>query len=374
MTFSAGVIGLGFVGRAQVDALRRLPDVHVVAAAGSGPHIAQAAAALGIPKAYADYRDLIADPDVEVVHNCTPNYLHFDINRATLEAGKACYAEKPLTITSTEAADLVQLARERNARVAVNFNHRAFPQVQQAKALIAAGDIGEVYTVHGCYLQDWLLHDSAWNWRVDPNLGGPSRTVADIGSHWMDLAQSVTGAPIVEVMADLHTAIPVRYPPERRLETFERSEARGAPVQITSEDFASVLLRFANGAHGAFSVSQISAGHKNQLLLEVDGARGALVWSSQSSEQLWLGSRDAPLQVVGRDPAQALVGGMSSLPAGHAEGWNDALRTAIAGFYATLRGEPAPPWLATWEDGLRAVVLTEAILESHRRRQWVSLS
>jgi predicted dehydrogenase len=374
MTLSAGVIGLGFIGRAQVDALRRLPGVQVIAAAGSGPHINQAAAALGIPKAYTNYQDLIADPDVNVVHNCTPNHLHFDINRITLEAGKACYAEKPLTITTAQAEELVRLARAKNASVAVNFNHRAFPQVQHARALIAAGEIGNVYTVHGNYLQDWLLHDTAWNWRVDPQLGGPSRTVADIGSHWMDLAQSVTGARIVELMADLHTAIPIRYPPARRLETFERADTRGEPVHIASEDFASVLLRFSNGAHGVFSVSQISAGHKNQLLLEVDGAGGALAWNSQSSEHLWRGSRDAPVQVIGRDPAQALVGGMSTLPAGHAEGWNDALRTAIAGFYATLRGEPAPPWLATWEDGLRAVALTEAILESHRQRHWVSVA
>ncbi|MBV9577673.1 MAG: Gfo/Idh/MocA family oxidoreductase, partial [Chloroflexi bacterium] len=293
-----GVIGLGFIGRAHVDALRRIPGVQVLAVAGSSQRIVDQANQLAIPRAYADYHDLLADADIDVVHNCTPNSLHYEINRATLEAGKACFAEKPLTVTTSEAADLVTLARSTHAHVAVNFNHRGFPQVQHARALIAAGQLGQVYAVHGSYLQDWLLYATDWNWRVDPRLGGPSRAVADIGSHWMDLAQSVSGSNIVEVMADLHTALPDR----------------------ASEDFASVLLHFANGAHGVFSVSEISAGRKNRLTLEVDAERGALEWNSEDGERLWVGSRDRAAEFGQRDPRLAVVGGVSSLPAGHAEG------------------------------------------------------
>jgi predicted dehydrogenase len=372
-----GVVGLGFIGHAHVDALRRMPGVTVVAAAGSSERIKDGAARLGIDRAYTDYRELLHDRAVDVVHNCTPNQLHFEINRATVEAGKACFAEKPLTITSAEASELVELASKRNARVAVNFNHRGFPQLQQARAMIGAGQIGDVYAVHGSYLQDWLLYDTDWNWRVDPQVGGASRTVADIGSHWMDLAQHAIGSPIVEVIADLHTAIPVRFRPAAPQTTFERSSSehiRGTPFQVDSEDFASVLLRFDNSAHGTFTVSQISAGRKNQLTLEIDGARAALAWNSEESERLWVGSRDHAAKFDQRDPRRALVPEVSTLPPGHSEGWNDALRTTIAGFYDSLRsGEPFAPWVASWEDGWRGVALTEAILASHRDRQWVAV-
>jgi predicted dehydrogenase len=359
-TLRAAVIGLGFVGRAQVDALRRIPGVEVVAVCGSTERIHAQAEELGIPRGYSDYRALLASPEVDVVHNCTPNHVHFSINRAVLEAGKACFAEKPLTVTSDEAALLVQLARRSRAQVAVNFNHRGFPQVQEARAMVAAGDLGEVYAVHGSYLQDWLLSANAWNWRVDPNLGGATRTIADIGSHWMDLAQTVAGSRIVEVMADLHIAIPLRQSPS-------------GTVRVETEDFASVLLRFANGAHGSFSVSEISAGHKNQLRLELNGARGALAWNSEESERLWWGSHMEPAKLLQRNPATALVPGTSVLPAGHAEGWNDALHTTIAGYYAMLRGGQPPAWLATWEDGWRAVALTEAIVASHREGRWTTV-
>jgi predicted dehydrogenase len=372
-----GVIGLGFIGRAHVDALRRIPGITVVAAAGSSDRIKDGAVRLGIDRAYTDYRELVRDPAVDAVHNCTPNQLHFQINRAAVEAGKACFAEKPLTVTSAEAAELVELASKRAARVAVNFNHRGFPQLQQARAMIGAGQIGDVYAVHGSYLQDWLLYDTDWNWRVDPQLGGASRTVADIGSHWMDLAQHAIGSPIVEVIADLHTAIPVRFRPAAAQTTFQRpssEHARGAPFQVDSEDFASALVRFDNGAHGTFSVSQISAGRKNQLTLEIDGARAALAWNSEESERLWVGSRDDAAKLAQRDPRHALVPEVSTLPPGHSEGWNDALRTTIGGFYDSLRsGEPAAPWVASWEDGWRGVALTEAIFASHRNRQWTAV-
>lgn len=372
-----GVIGLGFIGRAHVDALRRVPGVQVAAVAGSRPEIHAQAEALGIPAAYTDYRALLADPSIDVVHTCTPNNLHFAINRATVAAGKACFSEKPLTTTSAEAIELVKLARASGKPVAVNFNHRGFAQVQQARALIAGGSIGDPFAMHGSYLQDWLLYETDWNWRVDPAVGGPSRAVADIGSHWMDLAQHITGARIVEVMADLHTAIPVRHGPDGHHSTFARQPTRDSSptpsVAIETEDFGAILLRFDNNAHGSFIVSQVSAGRKNDLSLQIDGSRAALAWSSARSEELWHGSREAGATVALRDPATSLVPGLSTLPAGHAEGWNDALHATIQAFYDAFRsGRPAAPWVATWEDGLNAVLLTEAILASHRSRAWTA--
>jgi len=371
-----GVIGLGFIGRAHVDALRRLPGVQVTAVAGSSVERARVEAeALGIANAYGEWRQLISDAAVDVVHNCTPNNLHFAINRAAVEAGKACFSEKPLTVRSAEAAELVDLAQARGVPVAVNFNHRGFPQVQQARALVAAGQVGEVHAVRGSYLQDWLLFDTDWSWRLDPSAGGVSRAVADIGSHWMDLAQHVSGARIVEVMADLSTVLPVRYKPLGTVQTFEaagHARPKGTPVQVRSEDFASILLRFDTGARGAFVVSQMSAGRKNRLELAIDGGRGALEWNSEDSERLWLGSRGGPSQLAQRDPGASRVPGTSTLPAGHAEGWADALRTAIASFYEMVRGGGRAPWVSSWEDGLREVALTEAILASSNEQRWVA--
>ena len=372
-----GVVGIGFIGAAHVDAIRRVPGAEVVAIASASLDRAERHARdLGIPRAYGDWRELVADPAVHVVHTCTPNVLHFPINRTALAAGKACFSEKPLTMTWDEAAALLEAARASGAPSAVNFNHRGFPQAQEARVRVAAGELGAVYAVHGGYLQDWLLSDRVWSWRLEPSQGGPSRAVADIGSHWMDLVQHVAGARIVAVMADLGTFFPTRLRPDRAGETFGRTvaeDASSSPVSVDTEDFASVLLRFDNGARGSFTVSQVSAGRKNRLSFEIDGARGALAWSSEESELLWLGSRDEATRVVQRNPRGSLVPELSRLPAGHAEGWSDALTAVIRGFYAHVAGAERPPWVASFADGAYAVRLTEAILASSRAERWVTL-
>ncbi|MGE3911402.1 MAG: Gfo/Idh/MocA family protein [Chloroflexota bacterium] len=372
-----GVVGVGFVGAAHIDAIRRIPHADVVAVASSTPDRARRHAdTLGIERAYADYRGLLADRDIDVVHNCTPNVWHFPINQAIIAAGKACFSEKPLTMTAAEADQLVRLVRERGVQATVNFNHRGFPQVQEARAMIEAGDLGPVHAVHGSYLQDWLLFESDWNWRLDPALGGATRVVADIGSHWMDLVQHVTGARITAVMADLGTVHETRLRPEREGETFQRGSGSAAATRmpIETEDFASVLVRFENGARGAFTVSQVSAGRKNRLSLEVDGGQGALSWCSEEGELLWHGSRTDPSGLLQRNPTAALVPGLSRLPAGHAEGWSDALVNVIRGFYQQLRGEAPRPWVATLADGAYGMQLVEAILASHQSERWVTLA
>ena len=372
-----GVVGIGFIGAAHIDAVRRIPGAEVVAIASASLDRAECHARdLGVPRAYGDWRELIKDPDVRVVHNCTPNVLHFPINKAVLEAGIACFSEKPLTMTWDEARSLLDVARACAAPAAVNYNHRGFPQAQEARARVAAGELGALHAVHGSYLQDWLLSDRVWNWRLDTAQGGPTRAVADIGSHWMDLVQHVAGARIVAVMADLATVVPTRLCPDRAAETFGRpvlDDATSTPVAMETEDFASVLLRFDNGARGSFTVSQVSAGRKNRLSFEVDGARGALAWTSEESELLWLGSREEATRVVQRNPRTTPVPELSRLPAGHAEGWSDALTTVVRGFYAHVNGAERPPWVATFEDGANGVRLAEAILASHRAERWVTL-
>ena len=372
-----GVVGIGFIGAAHVDAIRRVPYAEVVAVASSTPERARRHAdELGIDRAYGDYRELLADPDVDVVHNCTPNRWHFPINLATIQAGKACFSEKPLTLNAEEAAELVRVARETGVPTAVNFNHRGFPQVQEARTMVEGGQIGAVHTVHGSYLQDWALLGTDWGWRMDSSLGGATRVVADIGSHWMDLAQHVTGSRIVRVMADFIPSFATRMRPERAAVTFERGAGPSGPatqVEIDTEDFASVLVRFENGARGSFTVSQISAGRKNRLSLEVDGGQGALTWCSEEGEFLWHGSRTEPVRAIQRNPRLALLPGLSG-SAGHAEGWSDALVNVVCGFYAQVQGEEPRPWVATLEQGAYGMRLVEAILESSRAERWVTLT
>jgi predicted dehydrogenase len=369
-----GVVGIGFVGAAHVDAIRRVPNAEVVALASSTEERAvRHAAKLGVPRAYPDYRALLADPEVDVVHNCTPNVWHLEVNRAILEAGKACFAEKPLAMNAAEAAELSRIAQATGVPAAVNFNHRGFPQAQEARAHVEAGHIGAVHAVHGSYLQDWLLLDSDWNWRLDPAVGGASRVVADIGSHWMDLAQHVAGTRIVAVMADLATVHPSRLRPNADPETFQGSAGPAERVAVDSEDYASVLVRFENGARGSFTVSQVSAGRKNRLALDVDGTQGSLAWCSEESEWLWLGSRTEASRVLQRSPAASLLPGLSRLPAGHAEGWSDALTNVIRSFYDQIASGERAPWVATFDDGLYNARLVDAILESSRAERWVTV-
>jgi predicted dehydrogenase len=277
----AGVIGAGFIGPAHVEAVRRLGSVEVVALAASSLASAQKKAqALSIARAYGDWRELVHDPDVQVVHNCTPNVMHHEVTLAAIAAGKHIVAEKPLAMNSRETSELVQALEATPLVGAVCFNYRMYPLVQEARARVAAGDIGQVRLIHGGYLQDWLLFETDYNWRVDPRQAGASRAMADIGSHWCDLAQFVSGRRIAAVCADLGTFLPRRFRPAGEVETFagpaRRTAGAVAEISVETEDYGSVLLRYDGGARGACTISQLSAGHKNGLRLEVDGSLSSL--------------------------------------------------------------------------------------------------
>ena len=279
-----GLVGAGFVGPHHIDAVRRLGYVDVVAIAASSEASARSKAdALGVPKAYGDFQALIDDKAVDVVHNATPNYLHYQVNAATIARGKHIVSDKPLAMTSREARALLEQAREAGVVHAVTFNYRGNPLVQQARHMIARGDIGRPHFVHGFYLQDWLLKDTDYSWRLEPDKGGPSSALGDIGSHWCDLAQHVTGLRIQEVLAELTTVVPLRQKPARAREAFQAVSREDTleRVEMTLEDLASVIVRFDNGAKGAFSVGQVCAGHKNDLQLEVCGATGSITWRQE---------------------------------------------------------------------------------------------
>ncbi len=375
----AGVVGVGFIGVAHVEALRRL-GVDVIGVVGSTPERARAKAeAANLPKVYDSLEALLADPAVDVVHIATPNHLHAPQVRAAFDAGKHVVCEKPLALDSVATADLVARAGAAGLVNAVCFNIRFYPLCHQARALVGSGRLGAPRFVTGSYLQDWLLQETDWNWRLVPEQAGGLRAVADIGSHWLDLARFITGRRVVEVMADLHTFVPVRRHPAGPVETFAvgGGDEELIEEEMASDDGAGILLRFEDGARGTVSISQVSAGRKNSVSIEVDGADSALSWYSEDPDRLWIGHRGRPNEVLQRDPALAdpEVRRIIGYPGGHVEGYPDTFRALFAEAYADIaRGGPSPePTYPTFADGHDAVAVTEAIARSAREQRWITV-
>jgi predicted dehydrogenase len=370
-----GLVGAGFVGPHHVDAVRRLGFVDVVAVAGSTEASGrQKAEALGARRGYGSYQQLLDDPDVDVVHNATPNHLHYEVTSAALARGKHVVSDKPLAMTADEARRLVAEAARAGVVAAVTFNYRGNPLVQQARHAIARGDLGRPHFVHGHYLQDWLLKDTDYSWRLDPDKGGASSALGDIGSHWCDLAEHVTGLRITHVLGDITTVVPQRRKPRGSREAFQTGGSGATDlVDIAVEDLASVLVRFDNGAKGSFSVGQVCGGHKNDLVLEVCGSKASVRWHQERQNELWWGHRDRANELLQKDPSllDEEARGYAHLPGGHQEAWADAFCNLMRDIYACIAAGPPypslPPAVATFEDGCRANGIVEAILESARR-------
>jgi predicted dehydrogenase len=372
-----GIVGAGFVGPHHVDAVRRLGFVDIVAVAGSSQASAdKKAEALGARRAYGGYEALLADPDVHVIHNATPNYLHYPVNAAAIAKGKHVISDKPLAMTAAEARQLLDAATKARIVHAVTFNYRGNPLVQQARLAVARGDIGKPHFLFGTYLQDWLIKDTDYSWRLEPDKGGASSALGDIGSHWCDLAQHISGLRITEVLGDITTTIPKRKKPRGSREAFQTAGAGDAfdVVDIRVEDLASVLVRFDNGARGSFSVGQVCAGHKNDLILEICGPQGSIRWRQEHQNELWLGHRDKSNEILQKDPA--LLEGdarrYAHLPGGHQEAWADAFANVMRDIYGVIAAggdarNPHPPAFATFEDGYRANCIVEAILKSAKQ-------
>jgi len=373
---NAAIVGLGFVGRAHLDALRRL-GIPVQGALGSAPERSKASSdSLQLPRAYRSLDELAADPSVHVVHLCTPNHLHFQQASHLLRAGKHVLCEKPLTLDSRESATLVSLLKETGRVGGVAYNLRYYPLCQEARALIRKGAIGQVKLAHGSFLQDWLLFPTDWNWRLDAKLGGELRAVSDIGSHWLDLTMWLTDSKISEVCADLATVLPTRRRPKGHVESFQKAEATETEeVMITTDDYASVLLHFENDARGVVTVSQVSAGRKARLWFEIDGTEGSLAFDSESPNNLWIGRRDRACGLLPKDPALQTPEsrGYSAYPGGHPEGYPDTFVQLFKDFYGYLaKGDlRASRTFPTFESGHDALVLLEAIAESAQKKQWV---
>lgn len=360
---AAAIVGTGFMARVHAESLARI-GIPVVGVLGSSP---ERAAAAGIADAYATFDDVLADDRVRVVHVCSPNHLHYAQSLAALRAGKHVICEKPLAMASAQARELRDTATELGLVNAVCFISRFYPLCQDAAARVRSGDVGPVRLITGNYLQDWLANATDWNWRLDPELGGSLRAVGDIGSHWLDLVSFVSGQRVHAVTADLATVIPERMHPVESVETFTHSTAAAVPTAITTEDVAGVLLRFDGGARGVMTLSQVSPGRKNHLTFEMSGASASLGWGSETPEQLWIGHRDEPNQIQLRSTGD--------YPAGHAQGYPDAFKALHLAVYSAIAAgkSPEPVDFPTFDDGLTQVLVGEAIAESARLGQWVSV-
>jgi predicted dehydrogenase len=375
--FGAAVIGTGFIGGVHVEALRRL-GVTVTGVLGSSPERgAERAPALGVAKAYEDIEALCADPAVDVVHVTSPNKAHFEQVRALMEAGKHVICEKPLAMTAEQSAQMVEWEARTDRICAVNYNTRFYPLNQHAHQMVADGALGEVRLVSGHYLQDWLLKDTDWNWRLDEEEGGALRAFGDIGTHWVDLTGFITGLRIEAVFAELATFHQVRQQPVGPVETFSKAAGETRPREIRTDDAALVMLRYANGARGQVTISQVSAGRKNAMSWEVDGSEAAASWHSETPDHMWIGHRDEPNQVLQRDAAlmNATGAAAASLPGGHVEGFGDTHFAHFREVYRAIAAgrRPERPLYATFADGHEEMRVCEAVLRSSREGRWVKL-
>jgi predicted dehydrogenase len=378
VAIGAGVVGTGFIGVVHVEALRRL-GIDVRGVVGSTPERARAKAQTApLPPVYDSLEEMLADRTVEVVHLTTPNHLHHPQVKAALAAGKHVVCEKPLALSSEESAELLELAEASGLVHAVNFNIRFYPLCQEARARCRAGDLGDLWAVRGCYLQDWLVLPTDWNWRLEPEAGGALRAVADIGSHWLDLTSFVTGLQVESVHADLRTVIEVRRRPVGQVETFAAAgDVERVDQPMTTDDAANIMLRYRGGARGIAAISQVTAGRRNRVAFEIDGSEAGLAWESERAEELWIGHRERPNEVLFRDPAlmHEEARSRTQLPGGHAEGFADTFRELYRAVYAAVEagGPPAEPDYPTFAEGHKSLLLGEAIARSAREDHWINL-
>ncbi|MGD0299213.1 MAG: Gfo/Idh/MocA family oxidoreductase [Bryobacteraceae bacterium] len=373
------IIGTGFMGKVHAENVRRLGNVEIVAVADYADEPARKfAEAIGVEHSTGDYQTLLKDPAIDAVHVLTPNALHYPMCKAALNAGKHVLCEKPFTVTSAEARELVELAARTKLANAINHNLRYYPVVQQIRRMIEAGDLGDILIVQGTYSQDWLLYDTDWNWRVDSKANGALRAMGDIGSHWMDMIQHLTGLKITALCADLATFHKTRKMPKGPIETFAGKKLQPEdyqPVAIDTEDFGAVLLHLGDRARGAFTVSQMSAGRKNMFTFDIYGTKAGVSWNQERPDELWIGQRNTPNGIIIKDPSLLYpkAAAYADLPGGHSEGYDDVHKQVYKHFYARVADPSAPLDYPTFEDGLLGMQLLEKVLESSKKNGWVTV-
>lgn len=374
-----GIIGMGYIGESHIEAVRRIGICQLAAIADTNYELAsQKAEMYGIEKVYSSVDELLADKDIDVVHNCTPNFLHKEINEKIIRAGKHLFSEKPLTMNYEEAKQLLEIKKQfPGVEAAVNFNYRMNPMVQEMRARIKSGEAGDIRIITGSYEQDWLMYDTDYSWRLEPEVAGNSCCLADIGSHWMDIIQHVTGHKIVSVMGDAVTVIPVRKKPAKQQETFKDAVSEDyIEVEIKNEEYAAVMFKTDKGATGVFHVTELAAGRGCNLNFEINGSKLSYGWNQEQNDRMWVGRRGGDNSVVIRNPnlISQSAKPYTSLAMGHPEGWNDAFKGNFYAFYKFLSdGAKGEKVFSTLEDAAYIVKLTEKIIESSKQKTWINV-
>lgn len=375
--YRSGVVGVGFIGAAHIEALRRLGNIDVVAIADS-VNPSEKAERFGVSKGYFDYREMIEKESLDVVHICTPNFTHCDIALFAMDKGVNVVCEKPMCVTVDEADLMVAKAKEKGLMNGLNFHNRWFPMTAELTEMIKDGDLGPIHVIFGEFTQDWLLYDTDYNWRIESAESGPTRAVSDIGSHWMDLVQHVTGLAITEVFADFKILHKTRRKPISKVtETFvaSRENEQFEEIPVDTEDHASVLFHFSNGAVGSAIFSQIITGRKAKLAISISGLKQTAYWCSDSCNELWLGNRGEYNQIFEKDAGlfHKKTQVNAGFPAGHAEGFPDAIKNNFRAMYANIETHNDSPDYATFVDGKQELILCEKILESAQKHTWIKV-
>jgi predicted dehydrogenase len=380
-SINVGLIGTGYIGQVHLEMLRRLAGVKVLAVADTNQELAaRAAEKHGIPRAYPEAGALIADPEIEVIHNCAPNSVHFDLNRRAIRAGKEVLSEKPLSLHAGESAELVKLAKEHNTLTAIDFCYRYYPVVQEAAARARRGDLGEVRAFTGHFLQDWLFYETDYSWRLDPRIAGGANVIADLGSHWCDLLQFITGRKITEVMAELHTCLPRRKKPATGPLSFGAQKSGDyEDVEVNLDDYAALFMRLDNGARGNFTTCQVAAGRKVDIELQIFGSKESYAWSHVHPNALWIGRRDRGNEVF-YESSQLQAEGTrkyAALPTGHPMGYHDAVYNLFRDYYDALsakrEGRAEESDFPDFATGHEEMCIIDAAVESNRLGRWVKV-
>lgn len=376
--FRVGVIGVGFIGAVHIEQLRRLGNVDVVAITNMVDWDAKAAE-LFVPKGYENYKDMIEHENLDAIHICTPNNTHYEMAMYAMDRGINVICEKPMTTTVAEADALVKKAKEKNVIHAMNFNYRFYPMAYQMREMIKSNEVGDIFTIHGGYLQDWLFYDTDYNWRLESDVAGESRAFGDIGSHWIDLVEFVTGLKVEEVFADAATFHKTRKKPKKDIETYSGMALRPEDyeeVPINTEDYITVLFKMSNGTRASCNISQVFAGRKNQLVVNIAGSKCAVVWDSENTNELWIGRRDRDNGQLVKDPSilPSATRQIISYPGGHAEGFPDSFKQNFKKIYQAIEnGSMDNVEFATFEAGAREMMLCDKIMLSAKEQRWVKI-
>lgn len=371
-----GIIGAGMMGVQHVEAIRRVPGIEIVALADPDYHMARKTCeTLCIPSAYDDYSVMIASERLDAVHVCSPNFTHYSISKAALLAGLHVFCEKPLAGSAAETEELAALAGERGLIAAVDFNYRQNVIVREMRALLEDASWGKTFLIRGEYLQDWMMYDTDYNWRCIPEVNGASRAIADIGSHWFDAVQYITGKRVVRLYAKNITIHQQRKKYQQQAKTFEKQAGDAYQlIDIESEDAAFILFEMEDGVPGVLTVSQVSAGYKNSMVISLDGSNRSLTWEQESPDKLLIRTREdgTTARLAAAGAMHGAANAYTTLPAGHAEGWADGLKNSVNAFYEALKGR-RDAGFATFSEGNDIVRIVEACLLSADKNAWVDV-